>query len=534
LWDISYYQPIDEFYYSLGAFNLYHHGEYDFQQFSFIYENKYITNYFTELMVFISLKIFGNNYYGLRMASVFAGFVIVLLLFSILYSYQKNLQRDYPKYIFILLLMYIIIDFSFLLSNRILEPTIFRILAFMLVFFISIKITTTKMTLSKSFLLGILAFSSMGYVYITNFFIIPALGFYILVSSYWDKSEKIFLHIFYYCLGVFFAFTIFLLLYFILFDGNYIKDFIDIYFLFSNRIHQPILENIMNIFHANMFKFNSALLFLFISSIPYFIYTVIIKRNNITLLLASFFLLFFFQTVFINDYCHRKLIFIFPFVLSILMIVYLNKTSIYQKISEKKIYQIFTITYFSFSFILTIFNMGEKFQDFLFINYYTSFFIAFLSLIYFVYIILYRRKIFEWISLSAIWLLLLEAYFNDYYYDNKWVFLLPLFVLVSLVSYLTQKSVYLQILKNFTFKIIIILSLVLSVTAIFIYHFENLYVFIILLLSLYKIYLHKLYIYIFILSFFFFNLIMDFREIYYKPTYKYTLMELDYTIVVSP
>lgn len=553
LWDISYYQPIDEFYYSLGAFNLYHHGEYNFQHFSFINEPKYITNYLTELMVFISLKIFGNNYYGLRMASVFAGFFIIVLLFSILQLYQKKLQKDYSKRIFVLLLIYMIIDFSFLLSNRIIEPTIFRILAFMLVFFLSIKMTDNKMTLYKSFFLGILAFSSMGYVYITNLFIIPALGLYILVSSYWDKSEKIFLYILYYCLGVFLSFALFLIFYSIIFDDNYIKSFIDIYFIFSERINQPI-ENIMNIFHANIFKFNAPLLFLFLSSLPYFIYILIIKNNNITLLLTLFSLLFFLQTIFINDYFHRKLIFIFPLVLLILMVVYLNKASIYQKINEKKTYQIFTIIYLSFSFILTISNMGEKFQDFAFINYYTTFFIGFLSLVYFVYIILYRRKVFEWISLGAIWLLLVESYFNDYYYDNKWVFILPLVVVVSLVSYLTQKQVCLKIFKNFTFKMIIILSLVFSFIGIFMYHFEKntsimyifhyiltLYVFILLVLSIYQIYLHKYLIYLFTFSLFFFNLIMDFTQIYSQPTYKYrdtminlsTLIDNQYTIGLS-
>ena len=111
-WNISYYQSIDELYYTIGAFNLYHYGDYDVKLIDYISEPKYVVNYFMEIFVAISLKIFGNNYFGLRMASVLSGAIILLFIYLTLKeSFQDNKNN---RIVAILILLYLIFDFSFL------------------------------------------------------------------------------------------------------------------------------------------------------------------------------------------------------------------------------------------------------------------------------------------------------------------------------------------------------------------------------------------------------------------------------------
>src|SRR4051812_7185307 len=74
---------IDEFYYSIGGFNLYHYGALKNNVIPFADGD---VGPFTALLdgfTFISLKLFGNNFYGLRMASVLASCLVFILLLLI-------------------------------------------------------------------------------------------------------------------------------------------------------------------------------------------------------------------------------------------------------------------------------------------------------------------------------------------------------------------------------------------------------------------------------------------------------------------
>ena len=551
LWDIGHYQPIDEFYYSVDAFNLYHYGIYDLIEFDFILHIKYVTNYFTEILVSIFLSIFGNNYYGLRMASVFSGFVISMIIFYIFYIYQKKENLLNSKYIFIYASIYLLVDFSFLLSNRILEPTIFRMLAFMIIFIVTIKLTSKPLNRYRSFILGFLAFISVWYVYFTNIFIIPSIGLYILIISMQENNKNFFTYILYYILGVLVASSIFYINYYLVFDSSYTLDFIDFYVGMSNRISH-LFDNIYNIFSTNIFKFNPIFLFLTFLTLPIFIYIVFKKRDKISILLFSFILLFFSQTFFINDYYQRKLIFMLPMLMLMLMFVMLDIKIIFLQIEKHKLYKFALIGYLFIIFILTIKGMGmdTNFSYLDNINHYTILFLILLLGIYSIYIIRYKRKLFEFIVLIFSLFIILESYYDKYYFDNKVVFILPILILLFLIYYLTKKSIYMLIINNNKLKLIIIFYTSLFIVYILFYykdiitifHYMTiLYIFIFSLLYINLIKIDKYFKYILILMMFLSNIIMDFKYIYIQPTYKYrtTMIELSkyinnqYTIGLS-
>ena len=144
-------------------------------------EPKYVVNYFMEFLVSLNLKIFGNNYYGLRMASVLSGAMILFVVYLILKEYFKNEKKGI--FFILLALLYMIFDFSFLLSNKVAEPTIFRLLAF----------------------------GSVCYVYTTNFFIIPAVGIYVLLMLISEDYKKAIFSFIFYILGLMIAGLVFFL-----------------------------------------------------------------------------------------------------------------------------------------------------------------------------------------------------------------------------------------------------------------------------------------------------------------------------------
>lgn len=379
LWDIGYYQAIDEFYYTLGAFNLYHYNDYDIKLFEYISEPKYVINYFTEVSIALSLKIFGNNYYGLRMASVFAGASILFLVYKILKKYLGEGTQD--RNIILLLLAYMIVDFAFLLSNKVAEPTIFRMLAFMIVFYTAIKISEKGINPGKSFILGFLALASVVYVYSTNFFIIPSVGLFIILITIFENYKKAIICTIYYLLGIVISGFIFLLFYKYFFNSNYIFDFIEIHFVVTSRVGSVLL-NIYQIFHANVFNFNTSLLLLTLVSMPLFIYTAYQKKHHIELFLFSSILMFFLQTIFVNDYPQRKLIFILPLILSMIAVVYINKTFILETILYNKKYKTIFNIYLIFSFLFSMYFIDNSLGYVSLLNYLVLTFTFILILLY--------------------------------------------------------------------------------------------------------------------------------------------------------
>lgn len=334
-WKISEYQSIDELYYTLGSFNIFNHFTYNHVTFDFLLEPKYVTNWLEEIITYISLMLFGNNYYGLRMSSVFSGLAIVLMVNYILYYYKNNfLNKDINiKYTLVFVSLYMLIDFSFTLSNRVAEPTIYRILAIMILFVFILIISKNTLNKRKSFLIGFLSFSAFIYVYTTNLFILPAIGLSILFFSYRRGFRISICNILTYLFGILISFFLFLIVYKYIVGGNYIENFLYTFSLVSNRVNENFYSNIINLLSTNIFRFNTSFLFLTMFCLPWFIYIVFIKRNTVNIILFNLILMFLIQTLFVNDYFHRKLILLFPLLMMMISIVYLHKDFLLEKIN---------------------------------------------------------------------------------------------------------------------------------------------------------------------------------------------------------
>lgn len=413
-WNISYYQSIDELYYTIGAFNLYQYGDYNIKLVDYIVEPKYVVNYFMEFFVAMSLKIFGNNYFGLRMASVFSGATILILICLILKEslvFNKN-----NRILVLLILLYLILDFSFFISNRVAEPTIFRLLIFMVVYYIVLKISKSGISYTKSFIFGFIALLSVALVYTTNFFIIPTIGLFIILTLFFNDYKKIIFNILFYILGLITAGVIFLFFYWYIFNDNFIIDFILIHSVVTDRISN-IFHNFIYIFNTNIFRFNTSLLLLSLVSLPLFVYITFHKKNKCTFFLFSAILMFLLQTVFVNDYPERKLIFILPLILIMLGVIYDNRNVLLEKLLFNKRVDVLFKIYIVFSLIICLYFTYKNSSNLIILNY-------FVLISVFITILAFINNI-EFLLKYSIWGVVLLFFTTNVLLDYKYVFSNP-------------------------------------------------------------------------------------------------------------
>lgn len=343
--NISSYVPIDELYYTIPAFNLYHYGEivHDVVPIANELRSKDMqpTNILENVVTFFSLSLFGNNYYGLRMASVFSAFFVFIFMFFVLKALLVdgdgnntreqiwNKGRNRRAHLILYACMaYLLFDFSFLVAGRVAEPTIFRMLAMVLAIYITTLSFLQGPLINKwfSIFLGFAGMAAVVFVYIYNMFIFCAL----IVSVFlWarkrDLSNAVIQFIFF-----IFGSLMCLVVYQIIAVTAYQSSLYEVYqhlTLFGGRMTGDLsgfdmvvarLVNLMRVFLTNIFRFNTVLLYLFVLTLPIFIWEVALRRENAELFVLNLLVFLGAQSVIINDFPMRKQIILLPLVIIVI------------------------------------------------------------------------------------------------------------------------------------------------------------------------------------------------------------------------
>lgn len=335
------YAAIDETYYTQSAFNLYHYGTYTHQMVPYIKDTGNTVNILENIMTSLSLKIWGNNYYGLRMASVIAAilFIIFISMFLRNLFYYKPPDMicvaekpisPYKIALIIFVLGYLTIDFAFLVAGRVAEPTIFRMMTMMFIMLLMsyISMKREKIPLYVTGIMGFLSLSTVLFVYLYNFFIFCAVGVIILLWVWPSGWKNIIRQILAFSLGAILAILSYQCFLHFVCDTT-ITEVLSILKPFTYRMGSSstgllaspkhYLMNFTAIFSTNIFRFNSALLFIFLVSIPPFIMHTWKTKDKMGILVANLVLFLFLQCIVINDYNFRKLVILLPLVLIVIL-----------------------------------------------------------------------------------------------------------------------------------------------------------------------------------------------------------------------
>ena len=327
-WSLTYYQALDEPYYMLFGYNHHVFGTVTPKIADFVVHNysglgSLIVNFFP----WIGIETLGNNYYGIRTPSIVMSLVIVGTMIYLSRELFKNAGANdkTAKSAIAFLIVYTAIDFSFIMAGRVLEPTIYRAAAMMLLIFFTYRIFKKETISDKDSLwLGALTLSSFVFVYLSNFFLLPAIFTALCIRLYPSGWSAMIRGVSFFILGTLIAFVIFNLLFYMVFHIDFFTSVINVIRIYSDRLagsgggeshfFKNILANIFSFFATNFFRFNLAILLLFLATIPLVAIRWSKSRDHLLLVAGSALFFFFLQSLVLNDFPYRKLIILFPLV----------------------------------------------------------------------------------------------------------------------------------------------------------------------------------------------------------------------------
>lgn len=338
---ISSHVAIDEMYYTITAFNLYHYGETIFNPVPATdlpsAEDTQPNNILENCLTYLTLIIFGNNYYGVRMAAVLAALISFIFFYLVILGMERTgrqvndpCRTDNRNYINYFIIFYLLFDFSFMMAGRVAEPTIFRLMALSIIVYIGSlpRISSALTNNWYSLLLGFLSMAAVVYVYVYNAFVLIAMAATIVIWAKKDGLANSLRQMAWFGLGA----LICLASYMWYIDAYYHTTLIGVYqsmLPYRNRIgvgltlidsFKALLINVLYIFTTNIFRFNISLLFAFLVSLPIFIRKLKAEKSNFDIMVFNLLLFLFLQSVIINDWPLRKLVIMLPIALLIIAI----------------------------------------------------------------------------------------------------------------------------------------------------------------------------------------------------------------------
>ncbi len=189
-WGLTHYQPIDELFYTISSFNLFHYGSWVHQVVPFVRDDSSPLNVLQGLLTWICLELFGNTYWGLRMAPELVAWcsfgLMAVLLWRIVPAADAlgapagGIGRAAVAGLWTMVAFF---DFSFLVAARVAEPTSFRLVAVCAILVLcSLPYFNAAVRVRRSLLLGLLTGVAVVFVYVYNAFLVP--GVFVAVLAW--------------------------------------------------------------------------------------------------------------------------------------------------------------------------------------------------------------------------------------------------------------------------------------------------------------------------------------------------------------
>jgi hypothetical protein len=325
-WSVAQLQPLDEFYYTISSFNLFRYGSVAHRVVDYVPTDAAPLSLLENAMTAITLMLFGNNYYGLRMASVFAGLGTLIILYVLLRRHLAppdtspsvlGLAGVLP----VLLLSYLVADYAFDMAARVAEPSIFQILAMVLVLFAVSSWPRRKPSMVRAFSLACIAAGAWLFVYIFNFFVVPAVLLTLVVESSTCGIRRMAPEVLAAVAGCVAAAMGFALIVYL----EYQQTLIQVYQMnIQGRGHSMLSSSgfgaaalharALEILSTNIFRFDLPVLLAFELALPVFVYRAFRERDRFAFLVALLVAFLVLQFTIVPDAPQRKLVLLSPLV----------------------------------------------------------------------------------------------------------------------------------------------------------------------------------------------------------------------------
>ncbi|WP_022766596.1 OmpH family outer membrane protein [Butyrivibrio sp. XPD2006] len=288
-------------------------------------------NVLMNLMVYAGLIIIGDNYYGFRVPIVLIALLNLLLIMHVsaflVKKYGSSLERD--RWLVVGVSFLFTISFPFLITSRVVEPTILRMSFGLLAYDFFLR---CKSIIVKYFSATILIAASMQLVYLTNvFFFVPIIvcGCIYLVKNDVASFRK---SLFGAVAGGVTALALCEIYYKLVWNTNFLlnalntfNDFssVDGYQNATSAGFKAFVATVLDFWGANVFLFYMPVLALFLLALPWIVHRAYKEFDDALMFPFMAVVGLFFQTLATNDYIFRKAVLILPFVFFCLIINYL-------------------------------------------------------------------------------------------------------------------------------------------------------------------------------------------------------------------
>lgn len=279
------------------------------------------TNIIGNALQIVSMKIFGNNYYGFRivytMISLCTVFFIYLIINCLARKYE--LSDRYRKKLQVITLSFLLIYFPFLMMGRVVENSCLR--AFSTCLFLYLLVEDRIKDEIRYFGLTFFSVLSWAFIYFSNIHLLITCGvlFISILLSGWNKCNKIKLA--YMIRGAICGIIIAETYYIKVWGSGLFWNFFDSINRFSTRIVisgeeggliKKLSNGFMTFWGSNMFFYCIPLAIITVISVAICFYMFREKKDDFIICNITIILTVILQSIFINDWNERKAIVIFP------------------------------------------------------------------------------------------------------------------------------------------------------------------------------------------------------------------------------
>ncbi len=344
-WGLAYYQPLDELFYTISSFNLFHYGAWAHQIVPFVRDDSNPLNVLQGLVTWGSLEAFGNTYWGLRVASVAVATGSFALMGALLWRAVPARDTHGPSEgvgrttIVGLWMTVALFDFSFLVAGRVAEPTLYRVLALSgILLCCSFGYFSAARRALRSFELGLLTGAAIAFVYLYDAFLLPGVFVALLFwsgRSGWRNLTRQALAFLAGNLVVAVAYFGFVWSVYRLRPGGWYARWIT-QFNGTTRTSGLAFRKFAAIGTANIFRLDPGLLVVFLLALPLFVYVLLRYRGRLETAVASILLCLVAQSWFVNDVPQRKGLTFLPLVLVVVAVAQAHLVEVTQRMPWRR------------------------------------------------------------------------------------------------------------------------------------------------------------------------------------------------------
>lgn len=336
--NVSFYNPGDEGIYNTTAINTIAYGTKDPSEGEFPYytADSVKLNLINHYVTVLSMKLFGDNFWGLRMPAIlYSALSLLLLCLSMDCLCKENHVEVEKKRGAILLASAVFtLSFQYMLASRTNEPSTLRMLFTLLTIYAFFKLNHRP--LLKYSVCMLIATISIFQVYVTNLFLYLALGVTLLFDLSWNGRENnVWKQIGTFLLSIAIGFIITDILFRAVWNESVLPIVIRTISSFTgqslysvsttNQFLSPLfyMKRLLVMFSSNIGLYHLPLLFILLLVFPRILVIGFKRRDMNAVMLMSMLGAFFAQTVVSEDYVIRKFIVVYPVLFFLMALAWL-------------------------------------------------------------------------------------------------------------------------------------------------------------------------------------------------------------------